>query len=49
MDTVDLLSIISIAFLGSVGHCIGMCGGIVIAYSNTKIDAKMSSIYQSLS
>jgi len=38
MDTIDILSIVTIAFLGSVGHCIGMCGGIVIAYSSTKID-----------
>lgn len=49
MDTIDLFSIISIAFLGSFGHCIGMCGGIVIAYSSTKIDSKMSKVYQSLS
>jgi len=27
-----------IAFLGSFGHCIGMCGGIVIAYSSAKVD-----------
>jgi len=33
METVDILSVITIAFLGSFGHCIGMCGGIVIAYS----------------
>lgn len=38
METINLLSIISIAFIGSFGHCIGMCGGIVIAYSSTKID-----------
>ncbi len=28
----------AIAFLGSFGHCIGMCGGIVIAYSSAKVD-----------
>lgn len=39
METVDLLSVITIAFLGSFGHCIGMCGGIVIAYSSTRVDA----------
>lgn len=39
METIDLLSIVTIAFLGSFGHCIGMCGGIVIAYSSTKIDS----------
>lgn len=37
METIDILSIITIAFLGSFGHCVGMCGGIVIAYSSTKI------------
>ena len=39
MDTIDLYSVITIAFLGSFGHCIGMCGGIVIAYTSTKVDA----------
>jgi len=38
LETINLLSIISIAFIGSFGHCISMCGGIVIAYSSTKID-----------
>ena len=37
METIDIISIITIAFLGSFSHCIGMCGGIVIAYSTTKI------------
>ena len=30
----------TIAFFGSFGHCIGMCGGIVIAYTGTKVDQK---------
>ncbi|MCF6238296.1 MAG: sulfite exporter TauE/SafE family protein [Candidatus Marinimicrobia bacterium] len=38
METVDILSIITIAFLGSFGHCIGMCGGIVIAYSTAGLE-----------
>jgi len=38
MNNIDLVIILSTAFLGSVGHCIGMCGGIVVAYSSTKID-----------
>lgn len=38
METIDLLSIIMIAFMGSFGHCVGMCGGIVIAYSSSKVD-----------
>ncbi|OQX74446.1 MAG: beta-carotene 15,15'-monooxygenase [Campylobacteraceae bacterium 4484_4] len=48
MQAIDILSIITIAFLGSFGHCIGMCGGIVIAYSSTKIDEKWSKTKQSI-
>lgn len=44
MEIFDLLTIISIAFLGSFGHCIGMCGGIVIAYSTIKIDENSSKV-----
>jgi len=44
MDTVNLLTIISIAFLGSFGHCIGMCGGIVLAYSTIKIEPASSKV-----
>lgn len=49
MEAIDIFSIITIAFLGSFGHCIGMCGGIVIAYSSTKIDEGWSRGKQSLS
>ncbi len=49
METVDILSIITIAFLGSFGHCIGMCGGIIIAYSSTKIDNTDSKVKQAIS
>ncbi|MEA3285858.1 MAG: sulfite exporter TauE/SafE family protein [Candidatus Marinimicrobia bacterium] len=38
MEAVDILSVITIAFLGSFGHCIGMCGGIVIAYSTVAME-----------
>ncbi len=48
MDSVNILSIITIAFLGSFGHCIGMCGGIVVAYSSTKIDDEWSKTKQSI-
>ena len=44
MDTINLLTIISIAFLGSFGHCIGMCGGIVLAYSTIKIEPASSKV-----
>jgi len=48
METVDFVSIITIAFLGSFGHCIGMCGGIVIAYSSTKIGQTWNKTQQSI-
>ncbi len=38
MGTINLVSIITIALLGSFGHCLGMCGGIVVAYSSAKIE-----------
>ena len=43
METFSLISIISIALLGSFGHCIGMCGGIVVAYSSTKIKVNIQN------
>ena len=49
MGTIDFLTIATIAFLGSFGHCIGMCGGIVIAYSSAKIDSNWNKTKQSLS
>ncbi|RUM66285.1 MAG: sulfite exporter TauE/SafE family protein [Sulfurospirillum sp.] len=49
MDAINLLTIITIAFLGSFSHCVGMCGGIVVAYSSTKIDDKVSKLNQILS
>ncbi len=44
MDTVNLVTIVTIAFLGSFGHCIGMCGGIVLAYSTIKIEPASSKV-----
>ena len=46
MGNIDLIIILTTAFLGSVGHCIGMCGGIVVAYTSSKIDQKSSYFYQ---
>jgi len=46
VEAVNLLSIVSIAFLGSFGHCIGMCGGIVLAYSTIKITPSSSKVTQ---
>lgn len=49
MESISILTIVSIAFLGSFGHCIGMCGGIVVAYSSTKIDNSWNKARQSIS
>jgi hypothetical protein len=49
MEAINIISIITIAFLGSFGHCIGMCGGIVIAYSSTKIEDQWSKPKQAIS
>ena len=49
MGNLDLIIILTTAFLGSVGHCIGMCGGIVIAYSSSKIDQQTSYWQQTFS
>ena len=48
METISIVTIISIAFLGSFGHCVGMCGGIVIAYSSTKIKSDWTKQVQAL-
>ena len=48
MDAINLFSIATIAFLGSFGHCIGMCGGIVLAYTSTKVDDKWTKTTQAL-
>lgn len=48
METISIISIVTIAFLGSFGHCVGMCGGIVIAYSSTKIKSEWSKQVQAL-
>jgi len=49
MGNIDLIIILTTAFLGSVGHCIGMCGGIVVAYSSSKIDQSSSYAQQTAS
>ena len=48
METVNIVTIISIAFIGSFGHCIGMCGGIVLAYATIKIEPQSSKVSQTI-
>jgi len=49
MENIDLIIIFTIAFLASFGHCIGMCGGIVLAYSSSKIQETDSYFRQTFS
>ncbi len=46
MGNVELGTIFLVALLGSFGHCIGMCGGFVLAYTAAKVDAQWSKTHQ---
>jgi uncharacterized protein len=46
VESADLWTIFLVALLGSVGHCIGMCGGFVVAYSTSKIGPDHSRLFQ---
>jgi sulfite exporter TauE/SafE len=48
LENIDFITIIYIALVGSFGHCIGMCGGIVMAYSTIKIDTTWKKRHQSI-
>ena len=47
MENIELLAIISFALLGSIGHCIGMCGGFIVTYTTAKIKPEQSKLSQS--
>lgn len=48
MQAIDYLMILQFGFFGSLGHCIGMCGGFIVSYTSTKIDPQSSKISQSM-
>ena len=48
MDSIEILTILSFGFFGSLGHCIGMCGGFIVTYTSTKIDPQSSRVSQSI-
>jgi sulfite exporter TauE/SafE len=48
MDSINIMAIVSVAFLGSLGHCIGMCGGFVVAYTSAKVDTTWGKPHQSI-
>lgn len=49
MNYLELIVILSTALMIGFGHCIGMCGGIVVAYSTSKIDTASSITRQTIS
>ena len=48
MTGVEWTAIITFALLGSVGHCIGMCGGFIVTYTTAKIKPQFSKAQSSL-
>lgn len=36
--SLELLAILAFGFFGSLGHCIGMCGGFIVSYTTAKMD-----------
>jgi len=38
----ELTAVIVFALLGSIGHCIGMCGGFIVTYTTAKISPQTS-------
>jgi len=47
MNLIEFTTIITFALLGSVGHCIGMCGGFIVTYTTAKIEPSTSKLSQS--
>jgi hypothetical protein len=44
----DFLLVMTLGFLGSFGHCMGMCGPIAIAFSLAQQPAKSSTLWQQM-
>lgn len=48
MEAIDLMAVVTVAFFGSLGHCSGMCGGFIVAYTAKKIRHSDSLLRQNL-
>jgi len=48
MNDIEFAAIITFALVGSLGHCVGMCGGFIVTYSTAKIDTQMARATQLL-
>ncbi|SHO81142.1 membrane protein, putative [hydrothermal vent metagenome] len=49
MENIDLYIVFTTALIASFGHCVGMCGGIVVAYSSAKIDNRDKLLKRNIS
>jgi sulfite exporter TauE/SafE len=47
MNSIEFTAIITFALLGSIGHCIGMCGGFIVTYTTAKIKPEQKKLSQS--
>jgi uncharacterized protein len=48
MTGIEWTAIITFALLGSVGHCIGMCGGFIVTYTTAKVKPRFSKTQSAL-
>ena len=48
MTGLEWTAIITFALLGSVGHCIGMCGGFIVTYTTAKLKPQFSKARSAL-
>lgn len=44
--SLELLAILAFGFFGSLGHCIGMCGGFIVSYTTAKMDTTTTKTSQ---
>ena len=47
-NSLELLAILAFGFFGSLGHCIGMCGGFIVSYTTAKMDPTSSKPSQAI-
>ncbi len=45
-ESLELIAILAFGFFGSLGHCVGMCGGFIVSYTTAKMDAKTTKSSQ---
>ena len=46
MNSIEFTAVITFALLGSIGHCIGMCGGFIVTYTTAKIKPEQHKFTQ---